>query len=117
MKTTRENISIFISRDVLKRLMAEYWDFDEASRLCADYCITADDLAALIREIPKPERSKSRLTSTMRSDKPMDIGEAYRVARQAESGHRTAATVLQPLVARRKALNGHSVEFWKKRTQ
>ena len=77
MKTAIENISIFIPRDALKRLMAEYWDFDAASRLCADYCITADDIDALIRKIPKPKRSKSSLTSTMRSDKPMDIGEAY----------------------------------------
>jgi hypothetical protein len=77
MKTAREIISIFIPRDALKRLMIEYEDFDTASRLCADYCITADDLAALIREIPKPKRSKSSLTSNMRSDMPMDMGQAY----------------------------------------
>jgi hypothetical protein len=77
MKTAREIISIFIPRDALKRLMIEYEEFDTASRLCADYCITADDLAALIREIPKPKRSKSSLTSNMRSDTPMDMGQAY----------------------------------------
>jgi hypothetical protein len=56
--------------------MIEYEDFDTASRLCADYCITADDLAAL-REIPKPKQSKSSMTSNMRSDTPMDMGQAY----------------------------------------
>jgi hypothetical protein len=71
-----------LPRHVLKRLMmAEYRGFDAAGRLCADYCITADDLAALIRVIPKPERSKSSLMSNMRSDKLMNIGEAYLAAR------------------------------------
>jgi hypothetical protein len=70
-----------LPRHVLKRLMAEYRGFDAAGRLCADYCITANDLAALIRVIPKPERSKSSLMSNMRSDKFMDIGEAYLAAR------------------------------------
>jgi hypothetical protein len=67
MKTVREIISIFIPRDALKRLMTEYEDFDAASRFCADYCITADDLDALvIKKSPKPKRSKPRLTLAMR---------------------------------------------------
>jgi hypothetical protein len=61
--------------------MAEYRGFDAAGRHCADYRITADDLAALIGVIPKPERSKSSLMSNMRSDEPMNIGEAYLAAR------------------------------------
>ncbi len=83
MKTAREKISIFISHDTLKRLMAEYENFDAASRLCADYCITADGIALLIDKIPKPKRSKSksRLTFVMRADKTIDIGEPYLVAR------------------------------------
>jgi len=79
MKTTRENISIFTSHDALKRLMAEYGNFDAARRLCADYCITADEIARLIDNTPKPKRSKSRLTFVVRSDKTID--EAYLLAR------------------------------------
>lgn len=84
MKTARENISIFTSHDALKRLLAEYESFDAASRFCADYCITADEIALLIDGIPKPKRSKSksRLTFVMRADKTtVDIGEAYLMAR------------------------------------
>ena len=81
MNTANENVSIFRSHITLKRLLDEYEDFDAASRLCADYCITTYDVALLIGEIPKPKRSKSRLTFVMRSDKTMDIGDAYLVAR------------------------------------
>jgi len=79
MKTVRENTSILTSHGLLKRLMDEYGDFDTARRLCADYCITGDDVASLIDGIPKPKRSKSRLTFVVRSDKTID--EAYLLAR------------------------------------
>lgn len=78
MKTARENISIFTSHDALKRLMAEYENFDTARRLCADYCITAGDVARLIDKNPKPKRLKSR-PYIVRSDKAMD--ESYLLAR------------------------------------
>jgi hypothetical protein len=81
MKTARENVSIFRSRAVLKRLLDEYESFDSARRLCADYCINANDIALLISEIPKPEGLKSRLTFAVRSGKTIDIDEAYLVAR------------------------------------
>jgi hypothetical protein len=81
MKTARANISIFISRDVLKRLLDEYENFDAASRLCVDYCITANEAALLIDGIPKPKKSKSRLTFVMRANKTIDISEPYLVAR------------------------------------
>ena len=83
MKTARENISILTSHYSLKRLLDEYENFDAASRLCADYCITANEIALLIDRIPKPKRSKSksRLTFFMRSDKTIDIGAPYLVAR------------------------------------
>ncbi|HEV2667569.1 MAG TPA: hypothetical protein VG324_21820, partial [Blastocatellia bacterium] len=61
MKTAIENISIFTSHGLLRRLMAEYESFDAARRLCADYCITAGDVTRLIDGSPKPKRSKSRL--------------------------------------------------------
>jgi hypothetical protein len=71
MKTGRENVSIFTSHNALKRLLDEYEDFDAASRLCADHCINANDIAPQIDiddEIPRPKRSKSRMALTDRSD-------------------------------------------------
>jgi hypothetical protein len=79
MKTAWENNPIFTSHDALRRLMAEYENFDAARRLCADYCITGDEVARLIDGIPKPKRSKSRLTFFMRSHKTID--EAYLLGR------------------------------------
>jgi hypothetical protein len=79
MKTAIVNISTFISHSVLKRLLTEYDNFDSARRLCADYCITGDEVARLIDGVPKPKRSKSRLTFVVRSDKTID--EAYLLAR------------------------------------
>jgi hypothetical protein len=79
MKTTRERAPIFIPHGVLKRLMAEYENFDTARRLCADYCITADEVSRLIDGTPKPKGSKSRLTLVVRSDKTID--QAYLPAR------------------------------------
>ena len=79
MKTAIEYISIITSRDALKRLMDEYGSFDAARTLCADYCITAGDVARLIDGNPKPKRSKSRLTLVVRSDKTID--EVYLLAR------------------------------------
>ena len=69
MKTARENTSILTSHGGLKRLMDEYGDFDTARRLCADYCITGDEVARLIDGIPKPKRSKSRLTCLAQPDR------------------------------------------------
>src|SRR5262245_18890627 len=69
MKTARENVSILKLRSALKRLLDEYEIFDTARRLCADYCITPGDIPLMIDGISKPKRSKSRLTSTIRSDK------------------------------------------------
>ena len=81
MKTAKEKLSIFTSRYALKQLMAEYENFDTARRLCADYCITANEISLLINEIPKPKKSKSRLTFVMRADKFISIGKAPLVAR------------------------------------
>jgi hypothetical protein len=79
MRTAREITSIFTSHGALKRLMDEYGNFDTARRLCADYCITGDDVASLIDGIPKPKSAKSRLTLVVRSDKTID--KAYILAR------------------------------------
>ena len=84
MKTARENVSIFKLHTLLKRLLDEYDGFDAATRLCVDYCITTNDIALMIDETPKPERSKSRQTFAVRSHRTshrtMDIGETYLVA-------------------------------------
>jgi len=79
MKTVREYTSILTPHGALKRLIDEYGDFDTARRLCADYCITGDEVARLIDGIPKTKKSKSRLTFVVRSDKTID--EAYLLAR------------------------------------
>jgi hypothetical protein len=79
MKTAIENISIFISHGLLKRLLTEYDNFDTARRLCADYCITGGEVGRLIDGVPKPKRPKSRLKFVVRSDKTID--DAYLLAR------------------------------------
>jgi hypothetical protein len=81
MKTARVNVSILTLRATLKRFLDEYESFDAARRLCADYCITTNDMALMMGEIPKPERTTPRLTFAIRSDKIIDIDEAYLVAR------------------------------------
>jgi hypothetical protein len=79
MKTAIENISIFISHRVLRRLLTEYDNFDTARRLCADYCITGGEVGRLIDGVPKPKRPKSRVAFVVRSDKTID--DAYLLAR------------------------------------
>jgi hypothetical protein len=81
MRTARENVSIFISHATLKRLLDEYENLDTASKLCADYCIDANNIALLIDEIPKPKRARLRLPFAVRSDNAIDIDEAYIMAR------------------------------------
>jgi hypothetical protein len=83
MRTARENVSIFRMRSVLKRLLDEYEAFDTASRLCADYCVNANDIALIIDKAPKHERRKSRLTFAIRSDETIDkayLDEVYLMA-------------------------------------
>jgi hypothetical protein len=79
MRRARENVSIFESHTVLKRLLDEYESLDTARRLCIDYCVVSNDIARLCDEIPRPRRSKSRLTFALRSEQIVD--EAYLLAR------------------------------------
>jgi hypothetical protein len=65
MKTARVKISSFISCDTLKRFIDEYRNFDAASRLCADYCVTADDFASLIDDNPKRKQKSDKLKSRL----------------------------------------------------
>ncbi|HEY7181030.1 MAG TPA: hypothetical protein VIC84_06410 [Blastocatellia bacterium] len=83
MKTARENVSIFKLHTLLKRFLDECDGFDAARKLCADYCITTNDIALMIDETTKPKGSEPRLTFAVRSDKTIgsiDMGEAYLVA-------------------------------------
>ena len=72
MKTPRDKIPVLTLRDRLKWFIAEYRNFDTATRLCADYCITADGLEALTEGILERKESKSHLTFIMRSGKDAD---------------------------------------------
>ncbi len=76
MKTRRKRIPTITLRQALKHLIAEYRNFDSATRLCADYCITAEEIAALTAETMK--RKESRPTFAMQSDN--TSGEAYLTA-------------------------------------
>ena len=68
-----------IQRDALKLFIAEYQNFDAATELCADYCITADEFAALIEEVLKRNELTSRRTFTMRSGKPAHVSVAEQI--------------------------------------
>ena len=72
MNKPREKNQVLTLRDTLKRFMAEYHNFDMATLLCADYCITAEGLNALTEENLKRKESKSRLTFMVRSREDAD---------------------------------------------
>jgi len=79
MKTSRENQTYLTLRNSLKWFIAEFRNFDIATRLCADYCITPDEFDALSKRILKRKESKSHLTLIMRSGQ--DADEALLAAR------------------------------------
>ena len=68
-----------IQRDALKLLIAEYQNFDVATKLCADYRITAEEFSALIEEILKRNELTSRRTFTMRSGNPAHLSVAEQI--------------------------------------
>ena len=68
-----------IQRDALKLLIAEYQNFDAATKLCADYRITAEEFSALIEEILKRNELTSRRTFTMRSGNPAHLSVAEQI--------------------------------------
>lgn len=72
MKIPREKIPVLALRYRMKWFIAEYRNFDTATRLCADYCITADGLDALTEGILERKESKSHLTFIMRSGEDAD---------------------------------------------
>jgi hypothetical protein len=65
MKTAEKHVSIYRLRAALKWLLDEYASLDSARRLCADHCITADDIVHMIDKVPKPKRLKPRMTFTI----------------------------------------------------
>jgi hypothetical protein len=68
-----------IRRDALKLLIAEYQNFDAATKLCVDYRITAEEFAALIEEILKSNGLAARRTFTMRSGNPAHLSVAEQI--------------------------------------
>jgi len=72
MNAARKKITVLTLRDTLKWFIAEYRNFDVATRLCADYCITAEELDALTKRVLKRRESKSHLTFVMRSSHDAD---------------------------------------------
>ncbi len=69
MKTPKAKMPVLTLRDALNWLVGECRNFDTATRLCADYCITAQGLDALTGEILKREKSKSHRPFIMRPGK------------------------------------------------
>jgi hypothetical protein len=74
----------FIQRDALKLLIAEYQNFDAATILCADYCITAEEFSALIEEVLRGKELTSRRTFTMRSGNPAHLSVAEQIREYAQ---------------------------------
>jgi hypothetical protein len=68
-----------IQRDALKMLIADYQNFDAATKLCADYHITPEDLATLIEEVLRCNELTSRRTFTMRSGNPAHVSVAEQI--------------------------------------
>jgi hypothetical protein len=56
-----------IERDALRQFLAEYQNFDGATRLCADYCISAEELSRLTAEVLKRQELEAQTTFTMQS--------------------------------------------------
>ena len=74
-----------IKRDAIKQFIAEYQNFDAATRLCADYCLTVEEMAELVAEILKDQELETMHSFTVQIGKPahLSIAEQIRVfARQ-----------------------------------
>ena len=69
MRAPKMKIPVLTLRKALNWLVGECRNFDTATRLCADYCITAQGLDALTGEILKREKSKSHRSFVMRPGK------------------------------------------------
>ncbi len=69
-----------LERDALKQFIAEYQNFEAAARLCADYCITAEELLCLVDEVLKHKELETQRTFAMRFGKAahMSIAEQIR---------------------------------------
>lgn len=59
-----------IQLDALRQFLVEYQNFDGATRLCAEYCITSDELAALSAHLPGREKLESQTTFSLRDGRP-----------------------------------------------
>jgi hypothetical protein len=54
-----------IQLDALRQFIARYQNFDGASRLCAEYCITADELAVLAEDLIGQQQSEAQTTLSL----------------------------------------------------
>ncbi|HEX4946135.1 MAG TPA: hypothetical protein VFZ34_05710 [Blastocatellia bacterium] len=96
-----------LQRDALRQFLVEYQNFDGATRLCAEYCITTEELIALTDEALSSRDLASSTTFSMHTGKP-----TYRsIADQVR--HFVA---LQTARLRRHGLREKLVGGWKKGT-
>jgi hypothetical protein len=68
-----------IERDALRQFIAEYQNCSAAARLCADYCITAEEFVRLTEEILGRKEFESSRTFTLRSGKPAHLSIAEQI--------------------------------------
>lgn len=68
-----------IERDALKQFIAEYQNFEAAARLCADYCITAEEFLCLVDEVLKRKELETQRTFAMRFGKAAHLSIAEQI--------------------------------------
>lgn len=56
-----------IQMDALRQFLVEFQNFDGAAGLCADYCVRADELAALVANLPDRGRLETQTTFSYRT--------------------------------------------------
>jgi hypothetical protein len=82
--------------------IAAYPDLDSAARLCGDYCITADEFAALTKEIQirKEQKFTRRLRGVARpTPKTQPAGPAQRQVEPLDNRKRTDRSLWKRLVS------------------
>jgi hypothetical protein len=76
-----------IQHDALRQFLAEYQNFDGAARLCADYCLTAEELSALAADLIARKKLDAQTTFSQRTGRHAYLSVAAQirafVARQA----------------------------------
>ncbi|HWQ36079.1 MAG TPA: hypothetical protein VNQ79_24795 [Blastocatellia bacterium] len=96
-----------IQLDALRQFIAEYQNFDGAGRLCAEYCITADELAALAEELIGQKQSEAQPTLALQGGRAAYLS----IAEQIRSFAQRQTAVLR----QREGSRGRS-GWWKRAT-